>query len=172
MTLFKKLRPVSLGVICLVALSTGAQAERDVNAAADSVVIKKTTYSYDANGDGFIDPTEFTTYVTTSVDANGDGYLESTEYTSDSMTYFVDMSTTKNTDIEATKYTYWDKDKDNRLDSSEVETLVANHGIYKAWDTNLDQKIDTQEFAMGTFKAYDDNGDGTITMNEWADVIM
>lgn len=145
----------------------------DVNAAADSMVVERTTYSYDANNNGFIEPGEFTTYVTKRVDLDGDGYLESSEYTTDSMVYFYNhMSDTQKTESNVTNYTYWDKDKDNRLDSSEVETLVANTGFYKTWDKNKDGKIDSAEFAAGTFASYDDNNDGKITINEWADVTM
>lgn len=154
--------------IPMVALASMAHAEKDVNKAADSVVVTKTTYSYDRNGDGFIDPTEFNTYITTSIDSDGDGYLESTEYETSSMTYFYD--TAKEDEVKS--YTYWDKDKDNKLDSSEVETLVSNVGIYKKWDTNKDGKIDQIEFSAGTFKSYDDDNDGRIDMSEWSDVVM
>jgi hypothetical protein len=163
----------AIGLMSTAAVVNPAQAERDVNKAADSVVITKTTYSYDANNDGFIDPTEFNTYITRSVDTDGDGFLESTEYEESSMTYFYDaMKVAADDNLTVQKYTYWDKDKDNKLDSSEIETLVANRGLYKKWDTNLDGKIDMQEFAMGTFQAYDDDGNGEISMSEWSDVVM
>ena len=174
MKLRKKLFGLAaIGLLSATAMTTAAHAEKDVNKAADSVVITETTYSYDANNDGFIDPSEFSTYVTRSVDTDGDGYLESTEYESSSMTYFKDMMKKKDAESgEVQNYTYWDKDNDKKLDSSEIETLVANRGIYKKWDSNLDGKIDSQEFAAGTFKAYDDDGNGAISVKEWSDVVM
>ena len=169
----KFLMLATAGTLAITLVATDAMAERDVNKAAESVVVTKTTYSYDSNNDGFIDPSEFNTYITRSVDTDGDGYLESTEYDEGSMTYF--YSKTKAPDApqaEVKSYTYWDKDNDKRLDSGEIETLVANRGIYKAWDTNLDGKIDHNEFSIGTFKSYDDNNDGSISISEWSDVTL
>ena len=175
MTFRNKFFAVALATCAVVALPVnGANAEEKMNPkdkAADSVIITKTTYSYDMNNDGYIDPTEFSSYITKTTDSNRDGYLEVTEYDSSSMTYFHDYMKA-NEKKETTTYSYWDKDKDNRLDAGEVETLVANTGVYKKWDKNLDGKIDPQEFSKGTFSIYDDNKDGTINPAEWSDVVM
>jgi len=141
---------------------------KDVNEAADPVIIKHTTFSYDKNKNGIIEANEVNSYVTRYADKNRDGYIDESE--GDSMTYFYNMMDKAPADNK--NYTYWDKDNDKRLDASEIETLVSNTGIYKKWDTNKDGKIDSSEFAIATFKAYDDNGDGEIDINEWVDVAM
>ena len=102
---------------------------------------------------------------TYSSDKNADGFLASDEW---------DVSTSqwyKPYDVKYESYTYWDQDKDSRLDSNEAETLVEKTGLYSKWDTNVDTKLSGDEFAAGTFKAYDDNGDGNISLIEWQDVL-
>jgi Ca2+-binding EF-hand superfamily protein len=49
---------------------------------------------------------------------------------------------------------------------------VANKGLYKKWDYDMNGTIETSEFMRGTFSAYDDNSDNMISMEEWADVVM
>lgn len=144
----------------------------DVDKAANSMEIKTTTYSYDKNKDGYFDNNEVITYVTKYADTNNDGFIDAEEYESGSMTYFSNMMSADNTTTEPRSYSYWDKDKNNRLDSSELETLVENKGFYKQWDVNKDGKIDNAEFSQATFKAYDDDSNGMISMQEWMDVVM
>lgn len=133
---------------------------------AQSSETQTRTYSYDKNGNGFIDPDEFTTYFYTRSDLDSDGYLGDEEWK---------VSTTKwyrpYKDVDYSKYTYWDQDKDGRLDNNEVKTLVEKTGLYSKWDTNRDGKIDIDEFAKGTFFAYDDNSDGFINLDEWKQVL-
>lgn len=149
---------------------TGADTAND---AADSIKITRTTYSYDVNNNNIIEPNEFTTYVTRTLDSNNDGYIVTDEYDGDSMTYFyTNVDTQPNSDMEVKSYSYWDKDQDDRLDSSEIESLVANMGIYKKWDTDMNGTIDKVEFATGTFMVYDDNNDKSISAEEWVDVVM
>lgn len=136
-----------------------------MNQARAEVVTKTYTYSSDKNGDGFITADEFNTYVYQRSDLNADGFLASDEW---------DVSTSqwyKPYDVKYESYTYWDQDKDSRLDSNEAETLVEKTGLYSKWDTNVDTKLSGDEFAAGTFKAYDDNGDGNISLIEWQDVL-
>lgn len=152
----------------------------DADAAAESMKVKYTTYSFDADKDGFIDNDEVIMYVTRNVDKNNDGFIDTTEFESGSMSYFANMIEENKVENVENKmesnqpksYTYWDKDKDNRLDPSEVETLVANKGLYKKWDLNKDGKIDSLEFSQATFLAYDKDNNGSISITEWADVVM
>jgi Ca2+-binding EF-hand superfamily protein len=124
------------------------------------------TYSYDTNGDGYIEPGEFTTYVYTRADSDRDGFLNDEEWKMNtSQLYRPYKGTDTNT------YTYWDQDKNGKLDSNEVKTLVEKTDLYSKWDENKDGKVDTNEFAKGTFNAYDDNADGSISMTEWKSVL-
>jgi Ca2+-binding EF-hand superfamily protein len=74
-------------------------------------------------------------------------------------------------DVNYNTYTYWDQDKNQRLDSNEVKTLIEKTGLYSKWDANTDGKVSNDEFAKGTFDAYDDNGDGALSLNEWKSVL-
>jgi Ca2+-binding EF-hand superfamily protein len=124
------------------------------------------TYSYDSNRNGFIEPEEFTTYFYSRSDADGDGYMGDEEWTVNTSQLYRPYK-----DLDYNKYTYWDQDKDGRLDNNEVRTLVEKTGLYEKWDTNRDARVDTTEFARGTFAAYDDNGDGTLSFAEWQNVL-
>ena len=118
------------------------------------------------DNDGYIEPGEVTTYVYSWSDMDDDGYLQQSEYEDRTMTWY------EYYDMEPREYVYWDKNSDGRLDSSEVDTLVAENQFYADWDTNNDGQISTSEFAMGTFMAYDDNSNGSISQSEWMDVVM
>lgn len=124
------------------------------------------TYSYDSNKNGFIEPEEFTTYFYSRSDADGDGYMGDEEWKMTTSQLYRPYK-----DLDYNKYTYWDQDKDGRLDNNEVKTLVEKTGLYEKWDTNQDKKVDTDEFARGTFVAYDDNNDGALSMEEWKNVL-
>lgn len=124
------------------------------------------TYSYDSNKDGFIQPEEFTTYLYTRSDRDGDGYMGDEEWKINTSQWYRPYK-----DVNYNTYTYWDQDKDNRLDSNEVKTLIEKTGLYSKWDTNTDGKISNDEFERGTFDAYDDNGDGAISIDEWKSVL-
>lgn len=124
------------------------------------------TYSYDINGDGVIEPEEFATYLYSRSDTDGDGYLNDEEWNLTTSHWYRPYK-----DINYNKYTYWDQDKDGRLDSNEVATLVQKTGLYSKWDTDLSGKVDSDEFAKGTFMAYDDNNDGALNLDEWKSVL-
>ena len=130
------------------------------------VTTQTKTYTYDANNNGIIEPNEFATYVTKYYDTDNDGYIEASEW--DSYSTRVKAAY----DVEMEGYAYWDKDKDDQLDSSELETLVSKTNLYTQWDVDSNGEISASEFAAGTFKAYDDDNDGMINMSEWKDVIM
>lgn len=124
------------------------------------------TYSYDSNKNGFIEPEEFTTYFYSRSDADGDGYMGDEEWQMTTSQLYRPYK-----DLDYNKYTYWDQDKDGRLDNNEVKTLVEKTGLYEKWDANHDKKVDNDEFARGTFVAYDDNNDGALSMEEWKNVL-
>jgi len=127
---------------------------------------RSVTYSYDTNLNGVIDPEEFSNFVYRRSDVDNDGFLGDEEWELMSSYWYSPYS-----DIDTNTYTYWDQDKDQQLDSNEVDTLVEKTGLYSRWDSNMDGKVDTGEFTRGTFLAYDDNSDGSITVTEWEDVL-
>lgn len=139
-----------------------------MQAAADDVTTQTQTrtYSYDSNQDGFIQPDEFTTYVYTRTDLDGDGYMDDEEWTHTTSRFYRPYE-----DVDYSNYTYWDQDKDGRLDDNEVKTLIEKTGLYSKWDTNEDGKVSLTEFEIGTFNAYDDNGDGALSLEEWKSVL-
>jgi Ca2+-binding EF-hand superfamily protein len=124
------------------------------------------TYSYDTNKDGYIQPEEFTTYLYTKSDMDGDGYMGDEEWKLTTSQLYRPYK-----DVNYNNYTYWDQDKDNRLDNNEVKTLIEKTGLYSKWDTNTDGKVSNAEFEAGTFNSYDDNSDGTLSLKEWESVL-
>lgn len=135
-------------------------------ASAQEVETQARTYSYDKNRNGYIEPEEFTTYLYTRSDVDGDGYMGDEDWQFTTSRIYKSYK-----DIDYNKYTYWDQDKDGRLDTNEVKTLVEKTGIYAKWDTNLDGKIDNKEFSKGTFTAYDDDNNGLLDLAEWGNVL-
>ncbi len=125
-----------------------------------------TTYRYDMDGDGFVEPNEFATYVTYRSDMDNDGFIQPAEYDNYTTTWY------KYYDMEPVTYLTVDANSDSRLESSEVVTLINKSNFYSTWDTNADSRISNAEFAAGTFMAYDDNKDGVIDKTEWMDVAM
>lgn len=124
------------------------------------------TYSYDRNKDGYIQADEFTTYLYTKSDMDGDGYMGDEEWKLTTTQFYRPYK-----DVDYNNYTYWDQDKDNRLDNNEVKTLIEKTGLYSKWDANKDGKVSNAEFEIGTFNAYDDNSDGTLNLEEWKSVL-
>lgn len=124
------------------------------------------TFTYDRNQDGYIQPEEFTSYVYKRSDLDGDGYMGDEEWK-----FMTTKSYGAYDDVDYNNYTYWDQDKDGRLDDNEVKTLIEKTGLYSKWDTNEDGKVSNAEFATGTFNAYDDNGNGNLNLEEWKSVL-
>lgn len=124
------------------------------------------TYSYDSNKDGYIQPDELTTYLYSRSDRDGDGYMGDEEWTMTTSQFYRPYK-----DVNYNNYTYWDQDKDKRLDNNEVKTLIEKTGLYSKWDTNTDGKISNVEFEKGTFDSYDDNSDGMLNATEWKNVL-
>lgn len=134
--------------------------------AAKSTETRTQTYSYDKNGDGTIEPGEFTTYIYTRADLDRDGFLNDEEWKMNTSQIYRPYK-----DTNYKTYTYWDQDKNGKLDSNEMKTLVEKTELYSKWDTNRDRKVSTEEFSKGTFDAYDDNNDGSINLSEWKAVL-
>ncbi len=130
------------------------------------IQIQSRTYSYDSNKDGYIQPEEFTTYLYTKSDLDGDGYMGDEEWKLTTSQFYRPYK-----EIDYNNYTYWDQDKNNRLDSNEVKTLIEKTGLYSKWDTNTDGKVSTAEFEVGTFNSYDDDGNGALSLEEWKSVL-
>jgi Ca2+-binding EF-hand superfamily protein len=154
--------------LALTALALGLIAVPVLQATAQEAKTQTQTrvYSYDSNKDGYIQPDEFTTYLYTKSDTDGDGYMGDEEWTVTTSKLYRPYK-----DIDYNKYTYWDQDKDGRLDNNEVKTLIEKTGLYSKWDTNIDGKVSTAEFEIGTFNSYDDNNDGQLNLQEWKSVI-
>ncbi len=134
--------------------------------AEKSTETRTQTYSYDTNGDGTIEPGEFTTYIYTRADTDRDGFLNDEEWKMNTSQLYRPYKGT-----ETNTYTYWDQDKNGKLDSNEMKTLVEKTDLYSKWDVNRDGKVSTDEFSQGTFNAYDDNGDGSLSLTEWKSVL-
>ena len=49
--------------------------------------------------------------------------------------------------------TGWDRDKDNRLNREEFETVFRDRNTYEEWDTNGDNQVDKVEWDRG-FNVY------------------
>lgn len=133
---------------------------------AQQTETRSRTYSYDTNGDGIIEQDEFTTYIYKRADTDADGYLADEEWKVTTSSYYRPYK-----DLNYNTHTYWDQDKDGRLDNNEMKTLIEKTGLYSKWDTNLDGKVDNAEFVKGTFNSYDDNNDGLLSMEEWKSVL-
>lgn len=161
---FNKTTLAALVVVTLAGSPILAHAQQSDKQAPTQA--KAQTYSYDSNGNGFIEPEEFTTYLYTRSDLDKDGYMGDEEWKLTTSQLYRPYK-----DVDYNTYTYWDQDKDKRLDSNEVKTLVEKTGLYSKWDINQDDKVDNDEFAKGTFIAYDDNSDGNLNIDEWKSVL-
>lgn len=147
-----------LGVIAVTAIQASAEGLKTQT--------QTRTYSYDSNKDGYIQPDEFTTYVYTKSDMDGDGYMGDEEWKLTTSQFYRPYK-----DVDYSNYTYWDQDKDNRLDNNEVKTLIEKTGLYSKWDANKDGKVSNTEFEIGTFNSYDDDSNGNLSLEEWKSVL-
>jgi len=127
-----------------------------------STTTTTTTYyvDYDKNHNGILDSNEFYHYAYTAWDANHDGYLSPDEWKMSTARWYGPASTTYKT------YTYWDKNGDGRIDPTEFDTTVASTNLYQTWDT-AGTGITNDTYAAQSFRLYDTNGDGVLSIDEW-----
>lgn len=163
-TIFKKTLLSALLVTSVAGYAALADAQ-EVNTQTTTQTQTR-TYSYDSDKDGYIQPDEFTTYLYSRSDRDGDGYMGDEEWKMSTSQLYRPYK-----DVNYNTYTYWDQDKDKRLDNNEVKTLIEKTGLYSKWDTDTDGKVSNAEFEKGTFDAYDDNGNGALDLAEWKSVL-
>jgi len=127
-----------------------------------STTTTTTTYyvDYDKNNNGILDSNEFYTYAYSAWDANRDGFLSPDEWNVNTVRWYGPANTTYKT------YTYWDKNGDGRIDATEFDTTAATTNLYKMWDTS-GTGINNDIYAAQSFRLYDTNGDGVLSMDEW-----
>jgi Ca2+-binding EF-hand superfamily protein len=167
--LFMKFRIFVLTVFSLLIASVAAVAQETVvSSSSDGTTTKTTTvtrYYYDTqdvNQNGIIDSREFAPYVYSRWDLNRDGYVSTAEWNHVSRVWY-----NKPTQVEYSRYSYWDKNNDGRITADEVESNITQTKVYSTWDVNANDLIESDEYAAGTFRLYDVNGDGLISMEEW-----
>jgi Ca2+-binding EF-hand superfamily protein len=153
-------------IICLApAASYAQQKETVVRHNDDGSTTTRTTYYYqdhDLNNNGILDSQEFNSYVYNRWDRNGDGFVSPDEWEGNYIRWY---KTPINAEFKT--YTYWDKDGNGRLDPQEFDTVMTTTKLYKTWDTNADDIIESNEYANSTFAFYDQNNDGMISAEEW-----
>lgn len=159
---------ILLAALGVLALPVAAHAEAtksvavETNADGSTTTTTTTRYYYDrdANNNGILDDQEFPSYVYSRFDRNGDGYLDDSEWQVSSTRWYGATPKYKT-------YTAWDKNGDGRLDATEFNVVVADSGMYKTWDVNADKTLESTEYAEATFRLYDENKDGMLSLDEW-----
>jgi hypothetical protein len=137
---------------------------KEINADG-SATTTTTRYYYsdaDANNNGILDSNEFPRFVYHRWDLDGDGFIDNTEWSSNTVLWYPSGTKTYKT------YTAWDKNGDGRLDNTEFDQVVTTTQLYDTWDINSDKVIGDKEYAESTFRIYDTNDDGALTLKEWS----
>src|SRR5690606_942340 len=116
---------------------------------------------YDKNNNGILDSQEFYTYAYSIWDTDRDGFLSDEEWKTNTVRWYGPTTTTYKS------YTYWDKNGDGMIDATEFDTTATDTKLYSVWDTNADSRIENNEYAAASFRIYDLNADGVLSMDEW-----
>ncbi|MEF2553452.1 PRC-barrel domain-containing protein [Aurantimonas sp. A2-1-M11] len=66
-----------------------------------------------------------------------------------------------------TTYTFADIDADGNLELSSTEFARVAQDNFGRWDANADQRIDEDEFYVGTYHIWDADNDGVLTSEEY-----
>lgn len=157
-----------LTTACLALIAGAAQAaDVLVTTAPGTTTTRTTTYyvDYDANHNGILDSNEFYTYAYKAWDMNHDGFLSPDEWQMQTPRWYGPKNVSYQT------YTYWDKNGDGRVDSTEFDTVGAATNLYSVWDVNADNRIENDEYAAASFRLYDLNNDGVLSMDEWKNAL-
>lgn len=139
-----------------------------VSKSADGTTTRTTTtyyVDYDKNNNGILDSNEFYTYAWRIWDTDRDGYLSDEEWKLSTARWYGPANTQYKT------YTYWDKNADGRIDSTEFDTTISSTNLYAMWDKNADSRIENDEYAAASFRVYDLNADGVLSMDEWENAL-
>ncbi|HEY8963296.1 MAG TPA: EF-hand domain-containing protein [Alphaproteobacteria bacterium] len=142
---------------------TPATSNTTVQKNADgSTTTTTTTYyvDYDKNNNGILDSNEFYTYAYGIWDTDHDGFLSDEEWKLNTVRWYGPANTTYQT------YTYWDKNGDGRIDATEFDTTATATKLYQTWDVK-GTGITNDSFAASSFRLYDTNADGVLSMDEW-----
>ena len=158
------LSAAALATLTLMSAAVHAEDQKTVsieqNADGSTTTTTRYYYDRDANNNGILDSQEFPAYVYSRFDRNGDGFLDDSEW---------QVSSTRWYGVQPQYKTYktWDKNADGRLDATEFDVVVTDSGLYKTWDVNADKTLESNEYAEATFRLYDENKDGNLSLVEW-----
>jgi hypothetical protein len=94
---------------------------------------------WDSNGDGYLDPDEYSGGFFTAWDTNGDRQLDESEW----------QAGYERMGQSGLSWADWDINTDGFLSEGEYRQGYDNAGWYKAWDTDSDNRLSEQEYNEG-----------------------
>ena len=159
---------LAASAVFFLALGTAQAEEKTVISngtdGTTTTMTARTTYYYtdaDLNDNGIIDSAEFPRYVYNRWDMDSDGFVSDVEWSTNTVRWYGPETKTYET------YKHWDKNGDGRIDPEEFDTVMVTTKLYDTWDANADATIENDEYAAATFRLYDQNDDGALSMAEW-----
>ena len=141
-----------------------------VSTSSDTVVnpdgTKTTTYHTSRSYMPATTGATFNQYAFSRWDLDHDGIVSPAEWETSTINWYGPTTTTRtSTPPVYQTYTYWDKNGDGRVDSTEFSTAATSTNLYNTWETN--SRVLPKSPNEGQFVVYDVNGDGKITPSEW-----